>query len=142
VGSVRTEQEDEMSTHDWTRYTEVTLTDDEIAQVDDYGLPLSRDGQEIHLLAQTDESAIYGIEAEDGDLAVADAGCLYQGRTDWQDLVWSLADRYHATVYPDTYVQSAVVRLPYDDAEADTLLRLLAAVTALCRAEYAEYNAH
>jgi hypothetical protein len=128
-----------MSASDWTRYTEITLTDEETAHVNTYGFPLSRDGQEIHLLGQTDESAIYGIEAEDGDLAVADAGCLYQGRTDWQDLVWSLADHYHATMCPDAYVQSAIVRLPYDDAEADTLLRLLDAVTALCKTEY---NAH
>lgn len=130
---------------EWYRYTEVDLTDDELKEIEDGDLAnLERDGQAIHLICQNDEAPdVYGVLDDDGDLLVTGAGFCYQTwhHADWLDLIDSVVYKYRGRILPDTYVQSVCVKLPWDDEDAETLIRLIDAVTLQATEEFADREA-
>jgi hypothetical protein len=113
----------------WTRYEEITLTDDEKQHIENHGLDglLERDSKTISLLAQTDTDCTYGYTSRTGDLLVAEAGAI-----NWMkqgDRFEAILARYNGEHISDSYAQGIVVRLPVDAQKRRNLIAALKRLT-------------
>lgn len=101
----------------FTRYTTVTLSDEEQDRVLAYG-DIRRNGHQVGLLRQTNDEIEFGYENRSGELAVTD------DRVDWNALK-QLLKRHGGEVLPSDVGSTTVIELP---SNPDKLLRALRAL--------------
>ncbi len=112
---------------DIARVTEVELTSDEKEDAEYHGYT-SRDGNEIHFIAQDDTDVVWAMSADDGEIITFPNGYTYQATTDWGYDFPRLVEKFGAEEISNCYCQNYAIRLPADEDDANTFINLVAAL--------------
>jgi len=105
----------------WTRYAEITPTDEEAKMLDIRGSGyVEREGSCICLLAQTDTGTVWGVENAAGEFLVAEVGSVPIAM---RERIAEIAE-----VLPDSYAQNFVVRA--DATQERRIRRMMTAAAA------------